>query len=173
MDAAQVSQLIQQLQSDSAETRYAAAEQLARCGEQARPAAAVLVSCSGDEDERISEFAVAALEGLGPPADEALAQLATLLGNQNPDVAYWAATLLGRLEAKGTGAVAGLVATLRSNPHLQVRQRVAWALGMIKHAGSGAKEALEQAAASQDPRLARLARQALAEIEGQAADKGH
>lgn len=166
MDATQVAHLIQKLQSADVEDRCSAAEELARAGDEARPAAVALVSCCRDSDERVSECAAAALEEMGPPALEDLPRLAELLSSENADIAYWAATLLGRLEAGGARAVERLAATLRGNPHPQVQQRAAWALGMIRQSGSGAREALQHASESHDPRLARLAQQALQQISG-------
>ena len=59
--------LSKQLASTNAEQRAAAAEQLSQAGEDAAAAAVPLVAACGDADDRVREFAVAALEDLGPP----------------------------------------------------------------------------------------------------------
>jgi len=105
---------------------------------------------------------MAALEGVGPPPADSAAELAELLGDLRPDVAYWAATLLGRLKADAAGTVPALAAALKATAGTTVQERAAWALGQIGPAANGAKAALEQAAAAKDqPRLARLAAEAL------------
>ena len=49
-------------------------------------------------EESVREWATAALEEIGVPQASDLTQFAELLGSPNPDVAYWAATMIGRLE---------------------------------------------------------------------------
>jgi HEAT repeat protein len=49
---------------------------------------------------------------------------------------------------------------------MSVRRRAAWALGKIGSSAHGATDALQQATANDDPRLARLARQAIEQIGG-------
>ena len=110
------------------------------------------------------EWAVAALEGLGPPFEQDVPKLATLLAEPNSDIAYWSATLLGRLGAAASGAVDPLATAVTSHPQLSVRQRSAWALGMIGPAAGKAAAALKSAAASDDPKLVREARRALEQI---------
>ena len=77
--------------------RAAAAERLARLEHAAQPAAVALVEAMGDPDDHVKNWVNAALEGLGPPSAEDLQPLVRLLTHESPDVAYWAATLLGRL----------------------------------------------------------------------------
>ena len=103
---------------------------------------------------------------LGAPAARDVARLTALLRNENADVRYWAATLLARLEGKAADAAPQLVQALSVDSTLAVRERAALALGQI---GAGAKlavEPLKAAAAGREPRLARLAAAALAQIEG-------
>ena len=54
-----------------------------------------------------------------------------------------------------------LAACLESDCDPSVAQRAAWALGKIGPAAAAGRAALEKAAAAADPRLARLAREAL------------
>ncbi|MCO6457167.1 MAG: HEAT repeat domain-containing protein, partial [Pirellulaceae bacterium] len=62
-----ISSLSSDLSSPDAEVRRAAAERLASLEADARPAAVPLVRCCGDADERVREWAAAALEQMGPP----------------------------------------------------------------------------------------------------------
>ena len=52
------------------------------------------------------------------------------------------------------------------SPHLPVRQRAAWALGEIGPAAAAAVPTLQKAAGDPDPRLARLAQEAIDQIAG-------
>ena len=169
MDAAmneEATRLASQLASDDDEVRRAGAEQLSYLGADAQPAAVALVRAAGDRDELVREYVVAALEELGPPTKEDVTALAELLASDEADVAYWAATLLGRLETAGESAAAMLAAALVPERPLEVRQRAAWALGKIGPAARDtADEALRQAAASGEARLSRLASAALQQIE--------
>jgi hypothetical protein len=76
-------------------------------------------------------------------------------------VAYWAVTLLGRSGQKAATATAVLAGCLNAGCDPSVAQRAAWALGKIGPAAAAAGDSLEKAAAAADPRLARLAREAL------------
>ncbi len=119
-----------------------------------------LVEASGRSDDA-RESVVATLEELGPPPAADGAKLADLLNDPSLDVAYWAATLLGRLEGAAAPAVSSLAQALARHAELAVRQRAAWALGKIGPPAAAARGPLEIAAASQNTRLASLARTAL------------
>lgn len=146
--------------------RSTAAENLARMAEAAAPAAAELVRACGDANEQVREQAVAALEDLGPPPAEAIGRLIELVGHGDPLVAYWATTLLGRAGEDAASAVPALAGCLASPADLSVKQRAAWALGKIGAPAASARKALDRAAGDADPRLARLATEALAAISG-------
>jgi HEAT repeat protein len=158
------------LGSADAAKRVAAAQRLARAGEAAAGAAVALVRACGDSEPEVREWAVAALEDLGPPPGDAVARLVPLVQDREPLAGYWAATLLGRLEGKlgqdAAGAVTALASCIDSAADLSVRQRAAWALGQTGPAAAAAGPALTRAAASGDERLARLAREALESIGG-------
>lgn len=158
--------LVAALAAPSAPARAAAAEALCRAGEEARPAALALVKACGDADDQVREWAVAALEDLGPPPAGGIADLAPLVADRHPLVAYWATTLLGRSGQAAAAATAALAARLDSGGDSAVAERAAWALGKIGAAAASARPALERAAAASDPRLARLAQEALAAIGG-------
>lgn len=145
--------------------RLRAAENLARLGEAARGAAVPLARTAGDPSESVREWAVAALEGLGPPDREDLSALQQMvLTAEHDDSVYWAVTLIGRLGAVASPAVPVLAKTLQEANSVAVRQRSAWALGRIGPDAAAARQTLEQASGSDDPRLARLAANALQQI---------
>ena len=159
-----IPQLIATLGSSDPTERSNAAEQLSRLGPDARDAAVALVRACGDEAEEVCQWAVAALEELGPPSVSDLGELTPLLGDTNADVGYWAATLLGRPGAEAAAAASGLAAALSGPADIAVRQRAAWALGKIGPAAAEALDALKQTAADDDPRLARLSQRAIDQI---------
>jgi HEAT repeat protein len=102
---------------------------------------------------------------MGPPRTDDAALIAKLLGHTSPEVGYWAATLLGRLEAAGRDSVSDLTLALATSPHKAVRQQSAWALGRMGTAASSALPALEVAAKESDPRLRRLAEAAIKSMQ--------
>jgi HEAT repeat protein len=125
-----------------------------------------LVKACADAVEEVRESVVAALEELGPAPPSDVPALVSLLASPHSDVGYWAATLLGRLGPDAATAVPALTATLSGSAHLAVRQRAAWALGEIGPAAAAARDALAKASKSDDPRLARLAQQAINQLGG-------
>ena len=161
----EMASLAARLESKDADDRAAAAEKLAQAGEAAAPVAIPLVRACGDADERVREWAVAALEELGPPPDDVIATLATLATGSVPLAAYWAVTLLGRAGQAAAGT-AGVLADCLSSGDAAVAQRAAWALGKLGPAAAVAREQLRIAAQSADPRLAGLAVEALAASGG-------
>lgn len=163
---ADVQKLIAQLEgSDNAE-QTAAANELAKLGTAAQPAAVALVRTVGIPHEEVLEACTAALEELGPPAPDQIAPLVKLAHDCSSDVAYWSVTLLGRARDVAAAAVPDLIQVLAGDADLPVRERAAWALGEIGPAANSAATALTTAAASSDVRLARLAKQALESIGG-------
>ena len=102
-----------------------------------------LVQACGD-DESVREWAVAALEELGPPPVGALRKLSALVTDANELVAYWAVTLLGRSGSDAAAVAPVLSSVLSTSPHPAVRQRAAWALGEIGDASPATVAALEQ-----------------------------
>jgi HEAT repeat protein len=163
---AELARLVADLSGADPATRTEAAEQLSRLGPEAAPVAVALVRACGDDSEEVRESVVAALEDMGPPKIEDIDLLAALLSDLAADVGYWAATLLGRLEADAAPAVPALRAAVTDAGDGSVRQRAAWALGQIGSPAAPALDALKQAADSDDPRLARLAQRAVERIGG-------
>lgn len=160
-DTTDIRGCVEQLSAGDADRRAEAAERLCRAGAAANVAAVPLVRACADDDERVRDWAVAALEELGPAPSGTIPQLCELAASGHPLAAYWATTLLGRSGHDAATAVTVLVQCLQSAPDLAVAQRVAWALGKIGPAAASARAALETAASGADPRLARLAREAL------------
>jgi HEAT repeat protein len=163
--AADLKEIVASLRSKDTVKQQAAAEELARMGEDAQPAAVALVEACGATGD-IREWVVAALEGLGPPAVADISALCSLLRNPSLDVAYWGATLLGRLGADAAPAVADLSMALQHHAEPAVRQRVAWALGQIGPAATSALEALRTATMSSNARLKSVATDAIARVRG-------
>src|SRR5262245_42700898 len=159
-----VARLIVDLQSKDAATRAVAAEQLTHLEEGARPAALNLVLATADADESVRQWATAALESLGTPASKDGPELAKLLADGRLDVAYWAATLLGRLGPAAAPAVAALADSLETHVEIAVREQCGLALGQIGPAAAGSLAALNRAAADPRPRLSRLAKQSIEQI---------
>ena len=112
---ADISQLATRLGSADAAQQQEAAEQLARLGSDAQPAAVELAVATGAEDETTRDWAVAALEELGPPKESDVARLAALVGHKSLDTAFWSITLLGRLGASANAAVEPLAKVLATN----------------------------------------------------------
>ena len=160
-----IADLVQSLSAADSSERLAAAEALTRRGSEAVAAACALVRACGDEDDQVRDWAVAALEELPAPATDQIGELAELLSHPQIDVAYWAATLLGRMAAAAAPAVNGLTTALTSHRQAAVQQRAAWALGRIGPAAQPARSALQSAAASDDKALARFASAAIESIE--------
>jgi HEAT repeat protein len=163
---AEITSLTTRLARGTAAERADAAERLCRLGEEAAPATVPLVRGCGDEDDQVREWAAAALEELGSPPATARDELVSLVTAEHPLVAYWAVTLLGRLGAEAAPAVPVLVECLRPQADSAVAQRAAWALGRIGPAAAAAVTPLGAAAGRGDPRLERLATEALAAIQG-------
>jgi HEAT repeat protein len=158
--------LAKNLSSDEAATRIAAAEELAKLADGAQPAAVALVHAMGDADGAVRDWALAALESLGPPAAEDTDALVKLLTDARLNIAYWAATLIGRLgeDADAAKVVPALVQALNEHADLAVRERAAWALGKIGPSAVDALPALKNVAGDPKLRLSRLAREAIDKI---------
>jgi len=163
---ADVTSLANSITHGTPEQRLAAAEALARLGAEASPAAVSLVQALEIDDDGLRDWLVAALEELGAPSAADVPALAALLARPALDSAYWAATLLGRLESQAAPAVPQLAAALDQHAESIVRERAAWALGKIGPSAAGARGALETAAKGSNARLARLAGEALSQIGG-------
>ena len=142
-----------------------AAQELAGLGEKAQPAAIALIGACHSQDTEVREWSVAALEQMGPPSIEAVDSLISHIDNQEELADYWAITLLGRLGPDAAVAAECLGQTLENSSYSSVCQRAAWALRELGPSAKPAQDSLRIAAASSEPRLARLAQQAIEHIE--------
>lgn len=149
-----------ELKNSDVEVRARAAENLCLAGSESVTAAVDLVAACGDVDD-VQSWAAAALEDLGPPPMESVDSLEALINSPLPLVGYWAATLLGRLGQSASRSQVVLGNAVSDSPHLSIRERAAWALGKVGATEVSAVESLKRAAASDSPRLARLAARAL------------
>jgi HEAT repeat protein len=158
--------LAKNLSSDDAATRIAAAEELAKLADGAQPAAVALVKAMGDEEGAVRDWSLAALEALGPPVAGDAGELVKLLADARLNIAYWAATLLGRLgeDADAAKVVPALIQALSEHADLAVRERAAWTLGKIGPNAIDALPALKNVAGDPKLRLSRLAREAIDKI---------
>ncbi|MEM6799563.1 MAG: HEAT repeat domain-containing protein [Planctomycetota bacterium] len=155
-------QLIDALLNSDPEGRQAAAQTLASLGEEAAPAAVTLARFAADAD--IGEWCVAALEEIGAPPSGDVGRLAELLPSADAASGYWSATLLGRLGPAAVEAVPALT-DAASNAAEEVADRAVLALGKIGPAAASSLPALQALQASDRPRTARLAKQAIELIE--------
>ena len=120
---------------------------------------------AGSSNDEVRMWAAEALESaVVPRADEVAALMDLLIAASDGERVYWAATMLGRLEARAASAVGALAQCVRDSPYLAARERAAWALRRIGAAAASAIPTLQQVAASAPPRLQRLAVQACESI---------
>jgi HEAT repeat protein len=158
-----VRELADLLCSDEPGQRASAAESLAQLGAGCRDACLELVRACGT-DQVTREWAAAALEEMGPPPSTKLVSLVPLLASDSPDVVYWAATLLGRLEDQAELAADSLANVIESERDLFVRERAIWAARKIGCSSPTILQALNAARDRGPDRLARLATEALDQI---------
>jgi len=151
------------LNSDDVHRRRAAAEVFSRSG--ALEVVVALIRACNDPDEQVREFVNAALESVASPPVDVGSQLADQLDQAGPS-GYWSATLLGRMGSDAAAWASALGQAIQTNSEKSVRQRAAWALGQIGPAATAGIPALEAAVEDADPRLARLASEALKKIAG-------
>jgi len=126
--------MLQQLKQTDLPAQVAAAEALARLGEAAQPAIVALVQHCGSADEDLRNWCTAALEEVGPPIVEQIDELALLASSASSDVAFWAATLLGRAGSLATSATTILIERSSDPSTPEVQKRAAWALERIQAA---------------------------------------
>lgn len=126
--------LIHDLAVGNDDQRLAAAKQLAGMELEAAPAGVALIEACGGGDE-LREWANSALESMGPPPRKLLAGLIPLLADARLDVAYWAATLIGRLGPEAGSARESLQSCELTSAHEAVRKRASWALVRIGRSG--------------------------------------
>ncbi|QDU55465.1 HEAT repeat domain-containing protein [Aeoliella mucimassa] len=153
------------LTSSDNPSRQQAAEWLSQNADVAMELAVELVEHSGDDDRVVAEYCVATLEELGEPSPNDLPALCRLLASDNSDVAYWAATLIGRCGEQSAACATQLGNLVASDAAPATRERAAWAIAKIGPAASSAKPQLESLSITEPESLARAIAKALAAIE--------
>lgn len=135
-----------------------------------------LVELTGSSNDQVRMYAADALESGVSLASEDVDGVASRLHQDNDgEVSYWAATLLGRQASTGgLGSHLELVVErlqrcVVDSPYLPARERATWALGRIGPSAAAAMPDLRSIAADGPPRLRRLAMEALEAIRGVAA----
>ncbi|MBA2114753.1 HEAT repeat domain-containing protein [Bremerella alba] len=161
----EASHAVQALGGVKSEERRKAAEACAKDPSIAMAAIVPLCRCCSDSDEEVSQWSQAALEELGPPEADELDSLLELTTSA-ASTAYWAVTLIGRLQAKASPAVASLGKLIeKEDTPVEVRDRAIWAIGQIGVADEAIKTTLQKAAQSENARTARLASKALSKLQ--------
>jgi len=127
----QIVSLATSLASVDVAERIQAAEALSRMAEVPARAAPALLAALVDRDETVRNLVTSALENCGPPEQDQVDELEASLVNPNGDIAYWSATLLGRLGAGAIQAVESLKTAAAEHPSHEARKRATWALGKI------------------------------------------
>ena len=151
-------------QSDEA-CQAAAATALAAMAEGAQPAIIALIQACSSSNEDVLNWCTAALEDVGPPSLSQLEDLTLLAKSANPDVAYWAITLLGRAGEQAGFAVSVLAERVVDRSAPEVQRRAAWALGRVGSKARTAVATLRRIAEEPNAALADQARQAIQQIE--------
>lgn len=160
----EASHAVQALGETNLEERRKAAEACAKDPNIAMAAIVPLCRCCSDSDEQVSQWSQAALEELGPPSADELSSLLELT-TASESTAYWAVTLIGRLESKASSAAVPLAKLIENEKTpVEVGNRAIWAIGQIGVADEAIKATLENAAQSDNARTARLASKALSKL---------
>lgn len=159
-----IAPLIQQLRTPQVSTRLAALQECLVSQDMPGEVLLAVLPLTADANDTVRDQAVAVCEGIEEPQPAISTALTAYLPTARGDAAYWCVTLLGRIGAGAAGAVDVLATCLERHELLAVRERAAWALGKIGPAAAAARNSLEKAAQITDPRLSRLAKDALDEI---------
>ncbi|QDT04409.1 hypothetical protein K227x_28000 [Rubripirellula lacrimiformis] len=127
-------------------------------------AATIRLAESRSDDVR--QWAAEALENSITPTLEDVDELAEMLFSaEGGEIAYWSATMLGRLgESLGSNsktAVAALEFCVGDSMYLPARERAVWALTQIGPPAASAALTLRRTAEDAPPRLQRLVEKAL------------
>ncbi len=115
-----------------------------------------------DENEEVRAWASDTLSNVEQPASDLGPQLAELTRHVNAPLAGWACRLLGKMGEAATRFQSSLANTLSQHAEKSVRQLAALALKSIPGLNAETVAALKTAASDADPRLSRLATEALA-----------
>jgi len=115
-----------------------------------------------DENEEVRAWASDTLSNVEQPPSDVGPQLAELTRHVNAPLAGWACKLLGKMGEPATRFQSSLATALAQHAEKSVRQMAALALKSIPNLTQETMAALKNAASDADPRLSRLAADALA-----------
>ena len=155
---------LHQLRTGDTARQAEAAEALAGLGEGAQAAIPALVQYCGDADEGVRNWCVAALEEVGPPARNHLADLSAMAQAADSEVAFWAVTMLGRAGADAHEAIPVLLERLQDRNVPTVQERSAWALGRVGQGSEPVILALQKVASHSGGPLAAQVQRALKKL---------
>jgi 2-oxo-4-hydroxy-4-carboxy--5-ureidoimidazoline (OHCU) decarboxylase len=117
-----------------------------------------------DADEEVRAWAADCLQEVECLENELVGRIAGLCKHQNHVVVNWACRTLGKASSVGL-CEDELASVLRDHPSVAVKQSAAEALCELTAAKESTKAALQQAAASSDVRLQRLAKKVLEKVD--------
>lgn len=124
-----------------------------------------IVPMAGSRDDDVRMWASEVLESSIKPTEDEVTDLIRLMDeNDDGEVCYWAATMLGRLGEASVAAVPALASCMSESMYLPARERAAWALAQIGAQAADAISTLKQVSETAPPRLQRLANEAIARI---------
>lgn len=128
--------------------------------EAARHVVPLLQVVAGDDDER-SGWAADALASIDVLDSLAASQVCPLCSSESVATAAWACKMLARAVPQVEAYEQAIASVLTGHGAISAQQAAAAALGSLPALSFESTVALRQAARSQDPRLSRLATQAL------------
>lgn len=137
-------------------------QKLANDPELARQSLAAIARALTNEDEETRNWAIEALENMGPPPLEESDGIVDWTRQHSTLVACWGCKLIGRLEENANRYQQDLVRLVQSHDSLEVRQEAAAALGKLGTLGTQTREILSSISDDHDPRLKRMIARALA-----------
>lgn len=140
--AADVNELVKQLQSGDNDARRAAARSLGEGGAESKAAVPALINALKDRDTFVRRFSAQALGDIGPDAASAVPSLANALNDPKKEVQSAAAHALAKL---GPSGVTQLIEILRDdNKDAASRRQAIDALSNLGSAGHAAVPALTE-----------------------------
>ena len=128
-----------------------------------------LLITMASQDEEVCAWASDALHGVGYVPEEIADVISDYCLHDVAPVASWACKLIAKLGTQAKMYQNAVAEALATHPSVAVRQQAAVALGKIPGLTIETFEKLEVAAASEDPRLSRLASVVVDRRRGEAA----
>ena len=161
-----VAQATANLKSSDAAVRAAAAEQLAHLEDGAQAAGPALAVATADGDESVRAVGHRRARVTRTASGRRHRGTRQIASRHAAGCRLLGGHILGRL---GDGAgdaktVTALITALNSHPEAAVRERAAWALGQVGPGALAALPALQAVGGTTNPRLSRLAKQAIEQI---------